>query len=364
MCPWRFGSLSPRTAEGRETPPVTKRRVPTSPTTSGPGGLWQRTSGGSLGLVAIGAAMWGTDPLFRQELALNMPSTAIVAFEQALPALLLAPFVWRGLRHARAVFDRRDWISLVVLGCGSSALATLLFTYAFTYDHPNTPVLLQQVQPLFAVAGARMILGERLQRRYGLYLLGGLAGGYLIAFPHPLAIGGVDGWAPALLAVAAAALWGLGTVLGRRLGAKLAFTELTALRVATGLVAAVVALAVSGDASSYLHVSAKSVLCLVLLALVPGVLSLLVYYRGLRGTPAAAATLGELAFPLTALVLDYIAFGAVLSASQWLGLAVLVATITMMGTLRANGTPTGVEVPQLERLANGPFLGGLVVPNS
>ena len=277
-----------------------------------------------------------------------MPAPAIVAFEQALPAVLLAPFVWRALRRATAVFNWRDWVSLLVLGCGSSALATLLFTFAFTYDRPNTPVLLQQLQPLFALVGARLLLGERLQRRYGLYLVGGLAGAYLIAFAHPFSIGGVDGWAPALLSVSAAGLWGFGTVLGRRLGSKLPFTELTALRLATGLVAALIALGVSGDASAYAHMNAKAVLALVCLALVPGLLSLLVYYRGLRGTPAAAATLGELAFPLTALVLDYLAFNSTLSASQWLGLAVLVVTITTMGTLRANGTPTGVEVPQLD----------------
>jgi drug/metabolite transporter (DMT)-like permease len=99
-------------------------------------------------------------------------------------------------------------------------------------------------------------------------------------------------------------------------------------------------------------VSAKALLALVLLALVPGLLSLLVYYRGLRATPAAAATLGELAFPFTALFLDYLAFGSTLSPSQWVGLALLVTTITTMGTLRANGTPTGVEVPDLERSAN------------
>ena len=241
--------------------------------------------------------MWGTDPLFRQKLALNMPASAIVAFEQALPTLLLAPFVWRGIRRARSVFNARDWMALVVLGCGSSALATLLFTLAFTYDRPNTPVLLQQLQPLFAVAGARLVLGERFQHRYGLYLLGGLSGAYLIAFPHPFSLGGVEGLAPALLSVTAAGLWGLGTVLGRRLGAKLPFTELTALRLATGLVAALIALGVTGDGSAYSHATAKDLLALVLLALVPGVLSLLVYYRGLRATPAAAATLGELAFP-------------------------------------------------------------------
>ena len=259
---------------------------------------------------------------------------------------------WRGIRRALALFDLRDWLALAVLGCGSSALATLLFTVAFTYGRPNTPVLLQQLQPLFAIAGARLLLGERLQRRYGLYLMGGVVGSYLVAFAHPLSPGGIDGWAPALLAVSAALLWGLGTVLGRHLGAKLPFAELTALRLTTGLVAALVALGVTGDASAYSHVSAKALLALVLLALVPGLLSLLVYYRGLRATPAAAATLGELAFPFTALFLDYLAFGSTLSPSQWVGLALLVTTITTMGTLRANGTPTGVEVPDLERSAN------------
>ena len=297
--------------------------------------------------MALGAALWGTDPVFRQSLALQMPAPAIVAFEQALPALLLAPFVWRGLRRALAVFSGHDWVALVVLGCGSSAVATLLFTMAFTYGRPDTPVLLQQLQPLFAVSGARLLLGERLQPRFGLYLLGGLVGAYLVAFAHPLSLGGVDGWAPALLAVSAAALWGLGTVLGRHLGAKVPFVELTALRLTTGLVAALVALGVTGDGSAYGHMSAKAVLALVLLALVPGLLSLLVYYRGLGGTPAAAATLGELSFPLTALLLDYLVFGTTLSGTQWLGLAVLLATITSMGVLRANGTPTGVEVPQL-----------------
>ncbi len=342
---------------------MSSRDVLTNPTVTRES-LWRRTTGGSFALVAMGAAMWGTDPVLRQGLALRMPAPAIVAVEQALPTILLAPFVWRGIRRALAVFDLRDWLALVVLGCGSSALATLLFTFAFTYGRPNTPVLLQQLQPLFAVAGARVLLGERLQRRYGLYLLGGLVGSYLVAFAHPLSLGGIDGWAPALLAVSAAALWGFGTVLGRHLGAKLPFSELTALRLATGLIAALVALAVTGDGSAYTHMSAKALLALILLALVPGLLSLLVYYRGLRATPAAAATLGELAFPFTALILDYLFFGETLSPSQWIGLALLVTTITTMGTLRANGTPTGVEVPALERATTTDRLEPLAIGGS
>ena len=41
---------------------------------------------------------------------------------------------------------------------------------------------------------------------------------------------------------------------------------------------------------------------LVGLALVPGLAALLIYYRGLQSTPAARATIAELAFPITAAV--------------------------------------------------------------
>ena len=317
----------------------------TAPRSTSPS-LWRPTSAGSFSLVVLGAALWGTDPLFRQWLALELPASVIVLVEQLLPALLVAPFVIRGFRKARSTFTRGDWWSLVFLGCGASAVATLLFTQAFTYGVPTTPVLLQQVQPLFALLGARLLLGEQLQRRFGLYLVGAMVGAYLIAFSHPFDVS-VSGWEPAMLAICAAALWGMGTVFGRRLSAKLDFEELTALRLFFGLIAAIVIVTYEGDGHFLLHLSAKSSGALVLLALVPGLLALLVYYRGLRGTPASAATLGELAFPLTALFVDFVAFHTVLTASQWAGAVILAGTMVTMALVRANGTPTGVEVPQL-----------------
>ena len=103
--------------------------------------------------------------------------------------------IFTALFDAMVSINRFVQLALAVLGCGSSALATLLFTLAFTYDHPNTPVLLQQLQPLFAVAGARVILGERLQRRYGLYLLGGLLGAGLLFLIQVVADLGLAGQA-------------------------------------------------------------------------------------------------------------------------------------------------------------------------
>jgi drug/metabolite transporter (DMT)-like permease len=69
------------------------------------------------------------------------------------------------------------------------------------------------------------------------------------------------------------------------------------------------------------------------LALVPGLAALLLYYRGLVHTPASVATFAELAFPATALVVNYVWLGASVSATQLAGFAVLWATIALLHRL-------------------------------
>ena len=54
----------------------------------------------------------------------------------------------------------------------------------------------------------------------------------------------------------------------------------------------------------------------VLLALIPGLLALLLYYRGLTDTRASYATLAELAFPATAVVLNWAFLGVGVIANQ------------------------------------------------
>jgi len=69
------------------------------------------------------------------------------------------------------------------------------------------------------------------------------------------------------------------------------------------------------------------------MALIPGLAALLLYYRGLRSTPAAAASIAELAFPITALVANWLLLGVRLAPSQLAGGAVLVAAITALGAV-------------------------------
>ena len=49
---------------------------------------------------------------------------------------------------------------------------------------------------------------------------------------------------------------------------------------------------------------------------------MILYYRGLRTTPAPVATFAELAFPATALVVNYIWMDAAIYSGRWPGAAV------------------------------------------
>lgn len=296
-------------------------------------------------LVALGAALWGADGLFRRGLALELPAGTVVFWEHLILVVVTLPLLARVIPRLRGL-DGRDWIALILIGAGASALATMLFTQAFSYGDPTTPLLLQKLQPVIAILGAYALLGERLLPRYWIYFVLALGSAYLIAFSNPTNVT-VSDVAPVLFAVGAAALWGLGTVLGRHLTSKIRPNDLTALRFAIGLPASVIIIGAKGEIATAASIGLGEFGTLVGLALIPGLAALAIYYRGLSGTPASAATLAEMAFPLTAIIIGWSVFDTVLSDTQWVGIIVLAVTIVGLGRAgRRGGTKAlGVVVP-------------------
>lgn len=290
-------------------------------------------------LVALAAALWGTDALLRRPLTESTQAATIVFGEHVVLVLLTLPLIPGALR-AVVRAGRRYLAAAVAIGVGASAIATIMFTQAFVHGDPVTPVVLQKVQPLVAVVGAWLLLGERPRRRFGWFLAGGLAGAWLIAFPSPFEVH-VSVAVPALLALGAATLWALGTVLGRMLATRLPFQQVTSLRFAFGLPASAVALLVVGAPAT---TSGGDFVWIALLAIVTGLVALSLYYYGLRRTPAVIATLAELTFPVTAAAVGYLAFGATLDGSQWIGVALTSAVVLL---LPVTG-PRVVRVPREE----------------
>lgn len=291
-------------------------------------------------LVAVAASLWGVSSLWRGPLAAEYPALAIVFWEHLVLTVLtlwwLVPAIRRVLQASM-----RTRLSVLVIGAGSSALATVLFTAAFRLGDPITPQVLQKLQPLIAVALAAWFLGERLRRSYLWFAVPAVVGAWLLAFPNPLGVTLSSGQA-ALLAFGAAALWAAGTVLGRAASAELRFSDIAALRFGIGFVTLALAAWVT---STPLALSVDAAFNIMILALLPGLLALAMYYRGLARTPASRATLAELAFPLTAAIVGVAALGARPTASQWCGFVVVLTSVIALALHEQGSSRPAVAAP-------------------
>lgn len=295
---------------------------------SGPDGHAAPRSRRGVFLVALGATLWATDVLFRGLVTRELSSQTTVFCEHLILVVLLSPWIWRSRVHWGRL-GTRGWGSVLGVGWGGSALGTLCYTEAIRLGEPAAAALLQKLQPLFAAGLAAFLLKESEPQRWGYWLRAAvaLAAAMLISFGtewprledlHTRAI---------LFALAAALIWGSSTVFGRYALRILTPMELTALRVAAalpllGLLARSDPLP-AFDASVWAPIAA--------MALLPGLLALVVYYRGLRQTPASLATLAELCFPAGAALLSWIFLGDQLTAVQWAGAAVLWIAVLWKG---------------------------------
>ncbi|HYM12443.1 MAG TPA: DMT family transporter [Bryobacterales bacterium] len=287
--------------------------------------------------VAAGASLWGTDTLLRRPLTKGLSSTQIVLCEHLILTAVLLPAFWRRRAEWRAL-GPRGWGAVLGIAWGGSALGTVCFTAAIKIGNPTAAVFLQKMQPLFTALLAAALLGERLGRRFWACLGAAVCGAYLVSFGDRLGSLSRERAAAALLAMAAAGLWGASTVLGRYALDRVSFLTLTSLRIvcATPLLAALAWIAPQPVVT---RLAAKQAEALALMALVPGLAALLLYYHGLRHTRASLASIAELGFPATAALLNWTFLGARVSPAQLAGFALVWGVIAYL--------------ERMERLKNG-----------
>ncbi len=283
----------------------------------------QRTIKSGFWLVFLGAALWGVDPLFRILLLESFTSTQIVLLEHLVAMLAAAPILWVNRYELRGLKWQHIG-ALLFLSWGGSAIATVLFTMGLTYGDLNAVLLLQKLQPLFAIVLARLLLKEVLPRGFGWLFLLALVGTYLLTFGFTLPLGHMNDLAQvgSLLALGAAALWGGSTVMGRLMVGKMKYETVTSLRFILAIPLLIV-LTVHENAAWGLPAGTIPVLLILLnllgQALLPGLLSLLMYYKGLSTTKASVATLAELSFPMVGVLINWIVYRQLITWPQLLG---------------------------------------------
>ena len=289
--------------------------------------------------VIFAAFLWSFDGFIRQNL-FALPSFLIVSLEHVIGAILFLPLLIRGWKEVSSL-GQRGWISVLWISIFGGVLGTFFYTKALSYVNYidlSVVVLLQKLQPIFAIALAGVILKEKITNQFIILAFAAIVGGYLVTFGSS----SIKDWddktiIAALLALLAAFSWGSSTVLGKHALNRLSFTTVTSLRLAiTASVTAFVLLS-TGQYDAINNMTLSHWGFIVLIVLSTGSLALFFYYYGLNKLPASHATLYELFWPLSAVGLDWFIRGNILSLTQWVGAILLLGSIILLTRETNNG---------------------------
>jgi drug/metabolite transporter (DMT)-like permease len=88
------------------------------------------------------------------------------------------------------------------------------------------------------------------------------------------------------------------------------------------------------DMKSISNVTTNQIIIFLIIAFSTGGAAIFLYYYGLKRITASVATICELAFPLTAVVLEYFIHSNILGPVQWAGVALLLFGIIKVSNLR------------------------------
>ena len=289
--------------------------------------------------VIFAAFLWSFDGFIRQNL-FALPSFLIVSLEHVIGAILFLPLLIRGWKEVSSL-GQRGWISVLWISIFGGVLGTFFYTKALSYVNYidlSVVVLLQKLQPIFAIALAGVILKEKITKRFIILAFAAIVGGYLVTFGSS----SINDWddktiIAALLALLAAFSWGSSTVLGKHALNRLSFTTVTSLRLAITASVTAFVLISAGQYDAINNMTLSHWGSIVLIVLSTGSLALFFYYYGLNKLPASHATLYELFWPLSAVGLDWFIRGNILSLPQCVGAILLLGAIIILTRETNNG---------------------------
>lgn len=181
--------------------------------------------------VALSAMLWGVDGILLTPQLYNLNTAFVVFVIHLFPFLLMNVFFFREYRQLRTM-SKSDLIYFTLIALFGGALGTLAIVKSLFLMHFNSLsviVLLQKLQPVFAVILARIILKEHIKRHFVLWASIALIAGYFMTFGWALpdfTTEGVTTVYAALLSLLAAFSFGSSTVFSKKILGNYSFVKI------------------------------------------------------------------------------------------------------------------------------------------
>jgi len=288
--------------------------------------------------VIIAASLWGIDGIVLRPYLYTLPVPLVVFLESIIIVTLLTPFFVFHYKDL-LLLKRNDWLAFTGVAILGGAIGTMSITKALFYVNfvnLSIVVLIQKLQPAFAIFLAALLLKEKPPENF--YRWAGLAiiGAYIMTFGFDFPTYSMEDKTSvaAVFAIFATIAFASSTVLSKRALKNIEFKSATYLRFLMTAAVMLIIVLFSDNLSEVVDVSNEQWLVFMAIAFLTGGPGIFLYYYGLKHITASVATIGELAFPLTAILLEFLLRDNILSPVQWIGTVILFYSILKVTRLR------------------------------
>lgn len=281
--------------------------------------------------ISIAATMWGLDGVVLTPRLYNLDVGVVVFILHAIPFLLMQSFLYKHYRYLK-VFSRQDYFIILLIALFGGAIGTLAIVKALfliNFKELSVVVLLQKLQPVFAITLASIILKEKLSKYFMVWAAVALIGGYFMTFglETPNLETGSKTTLSALFALLAAFSFGSSTVFSKMILKRYTFKTATFYRYGFTTLIMLVYITIFGKATQFNNISTNNWIIFMVIAITTGSGAIFLYYFGLNHVKASVAIMCELFFPISTIIFDYVFNGSRLSAIQWISAGIMVFAI-------------------------------------
>ncbi len=286
--------------------------------------------------ISISAIMWGFDGVVLTPRLSNLDVVWVVFVLHAIPFLLMNIFLFKQYRNL-TTFLKQDYILFFLVALFGGAIGTIAIVKALflvDFHQLSVVVLLQKLQPIFAIILASILLKEKIKQHFVIWASLAIFSSYFLTFGFALPSISMDDNTinAALFALLAAFSFGSSTVFSKKILINHNFITATFFRYGTTSLLLLILVLVTGSTYQFELTTEINWIYFIIIGITTGSGAIFIYYYGLRRVKAIVATISELLFPISAILFDYIFNGSVLSPVQMLSAVIMVFAIIKLST--------------------------------
>ena len=286
--------------------------------------------------ISISAILWGFDGVVLTPRLNNLDVGWVVFILHIIPFLLMNVFLFKQYRNLNT-FIKQDYILFLLVAIFGGAIGTISIVKALflvNFHQLSVVVLLQKLQPIFAIILAAILLKEKIKKHFAIWASLAIIASYFLTFGYSLPSISMDDNTiqAALYALLAAFSFGSSTVFSKKLLHNHNFITATFFRYGFTSLILLVYVLISGSFAQFEITTPTNWIYFVIIGLTTGSGAIFIYYYGLRRVKAIVATISELLFPVSAILFDYLYYGSMLSPVQLISAVIMVFAIIKLNS--------------------------------